>query len=263
MRTAVAEIDEAAIPTCGIAVMAKASIAGRTKTRLVPPLTFEEAAQCNTAFLRDIADNVLAASAEVPIAGYIAYGPAHARPFFEDTLPREIALIEACYPTLGDCLDHTIAQLLERGHRFAVVLNSDSPTLPTSLLVETARILARPGDRTVFGPALDGGYYLLGLKAKHPRLFQDITWSTERVAQQTLERAAELDLPAHILPTWYDIDDVAGLKMLRAELFEGQSFAPDLRPAQPRHTRALLQSLIETSDLKDRLNLNALRRAAE
>jgi glycosyltransferase A (GT-A) superfamily protein (DUF2064 family) len=57
MRTAVAEIDNAAIPTCGIAVMAKASIAGRTKTRLVPPLTFDEAAQCNTAFLRDIADN--------------------------------------------------------------------------------------------------------------------------------------------------------------------------------------------------------------
>jgi glycosyltransferase A (GT-A) superfamily protein (DUF2064 family) len=56
MRTAFADIDNAAVPTCGIAVMAKASIPGRTKTRLVPPLTFEEAAQCNTAFLRDVAD---------------------------------------------------------------------------------------------------------------------------------------------------------------------------------------------------------------
>src|SRR5215471_2898732 len=192
MRTAVAEIDNTAVPTCGIAVMAKASIAGRTKTRLVPPLTYEEAAQCNTAFLRDIAD-------------YIAYGPAHARPFFQENLPREIALIEACYPTLGECLDYTIAQLLERGHRFAVVLNSDSPTLPTSLLVETAHVLAQPGDRAVFGPAIDGGYYLLGLKAQHHRLFGDIAWSTERVAQQTLERAAELNLPVHILPTWYDV----------------------------------------------------------
>jgi hypothetical protein len=138
MRTAVAEIDNTAVATCGIAVMAKASIAGRSKTRLVPPLTFEEAAQCNTAFLRDIADNILAASANASIAGYIAYGPAHARPFFQENLPREIALIEACYPTLGECLDYTIAQLLERGHRAAVVLNSDSPTLPTSLLVETS-----------------------------------------------------------------------------------------------------------------------------
>ena len=80
MRTAVGEIDKAAIPTCGIAVMAKASIAGRTKTRLVPPLTFEEAAQCNTAFLRDIADNILAASAEVSIAGYMAHPNRRSRP---------------------------------------------------------------------------------------------------------------------------------------------------------------------------------------
>src|SRR4029453_19437669 len=95
MRAAVAEIDKPAVPTCGIAVMAKASIAGRTKTRLVPPLTFEQAAQCNTAFLRDIADNILAASAQASIAGYIAYGPADARPLFTSRLPREIGLLDA------------------------------------------------------------------------------------------------------------------------------------------------------------------------
>jgi uncharacterized protein len=83
------------------------------------------------------------------------------------------------------------------------------------------------------------------------------------VTQQTLERAAELDLPVHILPTWYDVDDVVALKMLQAELFEGQSFAPELRPAQARHTRALIQSLVETADLKERLACNAFRRAAE
>ena len=80
MRPAFADIDNAADATCGIAVMAKASIPGRTKTRLVPPLTFEEAAQCNTAFLRDVADNILTASARASIAGYIAYSPAHSRP---------------------------------------------------------------------------------------------------------------------------------------------------------------------------------------
>jgi len=53
------------------------------------------------------------------------------------------------------------------------------------------------------------------------------------------------------------------LKMLRAELFEGQSFAPDLCPAQPRHTRTLIQSLIEASDLEERLAFNPLKRAAE
>ena len=263
MPTAVADIDNGLVPTCGIAVMAKASFPGCTKTRLVPPLTFDEAAKCNTAFLRDIADNILTTSAQASIAGYIAYGPAHARPFFQENLPREVALIEACYPTLGDCLDFAISQLLERGHRAAVVLNSDSPTLPASLLVETAEVLARPGDQAVFGPAYDGGYYLLGVKAPHHRLFQDIAWSTEHVTHQTLERAAELHLPVHILPKWYDVDDIGGLKMLLAELFEGQSIAPELCPAPARHTRALIQSLVETSDLKDRLALNASRGAAE
>src|SRR5260370_34563371 len=98
MRPAFADTDNAAVPTCGIAVMAKASIPGRTKTRLVPPLTFEEAAPCNTAFLRDVADNSLTASAQASIAGHIAYGHDHSLPFFEANLPCQAALIDACYP---------------------------------------------------------------------------------------------------------------------------------------------------------------------
>jgi uncharacterized protein len=263
MRSAVLGSDNASVSACGIAVMAKASVPGRTKTRLVPPLTFDQAAQCNTAFLRDIAENILTASAEASIAGYVAYGPTDARGFFQEHLPREIALIEASYPSLGDCLDHAIAQLLARGHRTAVVVNSDSPTLPTSLLVETAELLGRPGERVVLGPTIDGGYYLLGVKARHPRLLEDIAWSTERVAQQTLERAAELHLPVHMLPTWYDVDDIASFKILLSELFEGQSFAPRLSPARAHHTRALIQSLLEIPDLKDHLVHNTFRRAAE
>jgi rSAM/selenodomain-associated transferase 1 len=260
MRSAV---ENAMVRACGIAVMAKASVPGRTKTRLVPPLSFDQAAQCNTAFLRDIAENILTASAEASIAGYIAYDPPDARRFFEENVPPEIALIEASYPSLGDCLEQAIAQLLARGHRAAVVVNSDSPTLPTSLLVETAELLGQPGEHVVLGPALDGGYYLLGVKARHPRLLEDIAWSTERVAQQTLERAAELHLPVHMLPRWYDVDDIATFKILLSELFEGQSFAPPLLPARALHTRALIQSLLEIPDLKDHLVHNTFRRAAE
>ncbi len=65
--------------SCGIAFMAKASAPGRAKTRLVPPLTFDEAAALNTAFLQDVADNVLLAARHATppagIAGYAAYGP--------------------------------------------------------------------------------------------------------------------------------------------------------------------------------------------
>jgi uncharacterized protein len=263
MRTTASDQSTAMRRSCGIAVMAKASTPGQTKTRLVPPLTPDEAARCNTAFLRDIADSILAASAQAQIAGYMAFSPPDARPFFQKQMPATIGLIEACAPDFGECLHSTLVQLLERGHDHAVVLNSDSPTLPTSLLIETAAVLAQPGERMVLGPADDGGYYLLGVKRAYRRLFEDIAWSTERVARQTLDRAAELRLPVHMLPTWYDVDDASALRMLQAELFEGRSFAPELRPNQPRHTLALLRSLLDRTDLQDRLGGNVLGRAAE
>src|SRR5207245_1184823 len=87
-------------------------------------------------------------------------------------------------------------------YREAAAFNSDSPTLPTSRLVETANVLAQPGDRAVLGPASDGGYYLLGLKQAHPHIFDDIAWSTSRVAEETLARAREIGLDVHVLAPW-------------------------------------------------------------
>ena len=254
--------DRSGVASCGIAVMAKASLPGKTKTRLVPPLTFDEAAAFNTAFIQDVAANIAAAGREAPIAAYMAYGPAGATAFFESILPPSVGLIEAWHPDFGDCLFTAIDQVLARGHASAVVLNSDSPTLPTALLVETARLLARPGDRAVLGPSSDGGYYLLGLKARHRRLFEDVTWSTEHVARQTRERAAEIGLETHVLPEWYDVDDVASLRTLHGELIEGKSFASNLPPGPAAHSAALLAR----TDLADRLDADAasvVMRAAE
>jgi rSAM/selenodomain-associated transferase 1 len=241
--------------SCGIAFMAKASAPGRAKTRLVPPLTFEEAAALNTAFLQDVADNVLLAARDAEIAGYAAFGPPGSEDFFHRILPPAIGLIEAWLPNFGDCLLRTIQQILANGHGAAVVLNSDSPTLPAALLVETAEVLARPGDRAVLGPSSDGGYYLLGLKAAHRHMFADIAWSTERVAQQTLERAREIGLDVHRLPVWYDVDDIEGLSRLYAELgvTAARRHAADrLAPHHGVHSAALLDSLWRDRDFNRR-----------
>src|SRR5438270_386008 len=73
-RAAAAENDQhRTVASCGVAIMAKASAPGRTKTRLVPPLTFEQAAALNTAFLQDVAGNLLLAGRHAPIAGYVAF----------------------------------------------------------------------------------------------------------------------------------------------------------------------------------------------
>ena len=232
--------------------MAKASAPGRAKTRLVPPLTFEEAAALNTAFLQDVADNVLAAAQHAGIAGYAAFGPPGSEDFFQRTLPPAIGLIDAWLPNFGDCLLRTIEQILGRGHDAAVVLNADSPTLPTAFLVETAAVLARPGDRAVLGPSSDGGYYLLGLKTAHRNMFHDIAWSTERVATQTLERAREIGLDVHRLPVWYDVDEVDDLSRLHAELNGGAARPLDHQPHNAAHTAALLTRLWRDRDFHRR-----------
>jgi len=258
--------ERSGVASCGIAVMAKASLPGKTKTRLVPPLTFDEAAAFNTAFLRDVAANIAAAGQEASVACYMAYGPPGASAFFESHFPPSVGLIESWHKNFGDCLFVAIEQVLARGHTSAVVLNSDSPTLPTALLVETARVLAAPGDRAVLGPSSDGGYYLLGLKRAHRRLFEDVAWSTEAVARQTHARAAEIGLAVHVLPEWYDVDDVASLQLLRGEVIEGRAFAADLRRAAATHATELLGALLARTDLARRLDQGATpvpMRAAE
>ncbi len=233
--------------SCGIAVMAKASAPGRTKTRLVPPLSYEQAAALNTAFLQDISENLLLAGRHAGIAGYAAYAPRGAEDFFHRILPRDIGLIEACLPNFGDCLLHTIEEIFARAHGSAVVLNSDSPTLPTARLIETADTLARPGERAVLGPSSDGGYYLLGLKTAHRRIFEDIAWSTERVAAQTLDRARELRLDVHMLPVWYDVDDVEGLRRLNAEVRQARAPGSALDRHQPHHAPATATLMLSLS----------------
>jgi rSAM/selenodomain-associated transferase 1 len=238
---------------CAIAIMAKASAPGRTKTRLVPPLTFEQAAALNTTFIQDIAGNLLAAGSRIAIAGYVAFAPAGAEAFFRDALPSDIGLIDACLPSLGECL---VKEIFARGHAAAVVLNSDSPTLPTALLIETASMLAQPGERAVLGPCTDGGYYLLGLKTFHRRLFEDITWGTARVAAQTLERAREVKLDVHLLPPWYDVDDVEGLRRLHGELASaraGQAKSDPHTPYFPAATATLMRNLTAGALIRDQL----------
>jgi rSAM/selenodomain-associated transferase 1 len=218
---------------CAIAIMAKAPRAGRCKTRLVPPLSPEQAAGLSRAFLRDITGNLALAARHAEISPYVAYAPAGEQSLFDGLLAPGTRLVLAdgagAMPDgvcgFGTCLFHAIETLLGAGHGAACVLNADSPNLPTGILVRAAAILAAPGDRAVMAPAEDGGYTLLGMKAPHARLFADIAWSTEQVAAQTRARAREAGLELVELPVWYDVDDRAALLRLAVDLQNGEGYA--------------------------------------
>jgi glycosyltransferase A (GT-A) superfamily protein (DUF2064 family) len=214
-------------------------------------LTFDEAAALNTAFLQDMADNLLVAGCHAGIAGYVAFAPAGSEELFRRILPSPIGLIDACLPNLGNCLLSTSREIFARGHGSAVLLNADSPTLPTGLLIEAASALAQPGERAVLGPSSDGGYYLIGLKTVHHRLFKDIAWSTEHVAAQTLERAREISLDVRVLPAWYDADDAEDLRRLSSDVRQLLPSARELDPRKPYYpvaTEALLANLTLASE---------------
>ena len=242
------------IAFCGVAVMAKASQPGLTKTRLCPPLTFEEAANFNTAFLKDIAENLIAASARTSLAGTMAFGPPRSEAFFRQHLRGDIALHEVWRADFGDCLREAMRRQFVAGHRAACVLNSDSPSLPIELLAEMVDVLSRPGDRAVLGPSTDGGYYLLASKTLHPHLFKGVAWSTDAVFSQTLERAAGIGLPVHVLPEWYDIDDAAALRLLAEELLAGKRFSASLQSSPAPNSTALLETMFQAANLGERLD---------
>jgi rSAM/selenodomain-associated transferase 1 len=226
--------------SCAIGVMAKAPQAGRSKTRLCPPLTADQAAAMSAAFLRDTTENLLAASRHAAIAPYAAYAPAGTETLLRSCLAEGTALLladgSAPMPEgvagFGRCLLHAIQGMLAAGHAAACVLSSDSPTIPTAVLVQAADLLRAPGDRAVLGPADDGGYYLLGLKAPHAAMFRDIAWSTETVADATRARAREIGLELIELEPWYDVDDAASLGVLLRETV-GYA-APETRAAIAR-----------------------------
>ena len=96
----------------------------------------------------------------------------------------------------------------------------------------------------ILGPSRDGGYYLLGLKAPHRRLFEDVAWSTDQVAAQTLARAAEIGLEVNVLPEWYDVDDAGSLRMLCAELDEARPLPIGSAAPRGRPFRALMRALL-------------------
>jgi rSAM/selenodomain-associated transferase 1 len=225
--------------------MVKAPRSGEVKTRLVPPLRAEEASLLSACFVRDILANLLAVADSVPVDCFAAYSPAGSEALFRDFLPPQIRLLPPRSIGLADSLPDAVEDLIARGYEGACLVNADSPTLPSSLLLEAFASLCIPGDRVVLGPAADGGYYLIGLKHPHRQLFHDIAWSTDRVYEQTADRAGSMGLEVVTLPVWYDVDDAASLAWLCGELLGGR------RPPQcicdgyvASHTRNYLRSLI-------------------
>ncbi|MGH7416235.1 MAG: TIGR04282 family arsenosugar biosynthesis glycosyltransferase, partial [Candidatus Rokuibacteriota bacterium] len=115
---------------------------------------------------------------------------------------------------------------LSDGHRGAIAIDSDTPTLPTAFLQQAVDRMTDPTVDVVLGPTEDGGYYLIGVRAARAELFQEMEWSTPRVLEETLRRAATAGLRLACLPPWFDVDTPDDLVRLRDVLVRQRGHAP-------------------------------------
>jgi rSAM/selenodomain-associated transferase 1 len=230
---------------CAMGVMIKTPRNGFSKTRLSPPLAPEEAASISRCFLKDTSSAIEALSQKDPfVVGVAVYTPVGSEADLADLLPSGFKMIAQREASFGTRLLGATQDLFSVGFSAVCLINSDSPTLPFHYLRDLAAFLKEPKDRMVIGPCWDGGYYLLGLRRAHARLFEDITWNTDQVYAETVQRSKEINLPAITLPAWYDVDDQRSLSRLLSELFpeRANEAVPQGSPAP--YTKEFLRQIL-------------------
>lgn len=190
-------------PRIAVAIMAKAPVPGQVKTRLVPPLTHEQAAALAGQLLHETVRLV----GELPgVERIIAVAPAEAVGQVRPLAPASFRLMPQRGETLGDRLADVFRQTFLDGVQGAVALGADHPHLPRRYLEMAVSALQRSRNQVVLGPTEDGGYYLIGLSRPHPELFRDLPWSRPELLDATCARARRLGLVVHLLPIWFDLD---------------------------------------------------------
>lgn len=216
--------DPATAQPRALIVFAKYPLSGKVKTRLSPPLTPEEAAALYGCMLED---SVAMARTLSGITPFIFYQNDPGAAQYFKTLAPEILSSPQAGENLGERLKNAFAGTFKRGFTEVAVIGTDSPDLPSEYICEAFSRLDEEQIDVVFGPAEDGGYYLLGLKRVWGELFRGLPWSSRELLAASIERAKALSLGVSLLPSWHDIDTEADLK--RAALLDKKSPARNTR----------------------------------
>ena len=189
-----------------VIIFTKAPIPGTVKTRLSPPLTPDEAATLHGTLILDAIERANG----LPVTLYIAGAPDIAHPFFKVLEGRYGArLLPQEGDDLGTRMSGAMQKAFELGHRRVILAGTDLPTFTRSHLTQAVDHLTTHD--VVLGPTTDGGYYLIGLRAAVPELFQGIAWSTPTVLEETRKTAAAQGLSVALLSECQDLDMVDDL----------------------------------------------------
>lgn len=209
-----------------VVVIAKEPVPGRVKTRLTPPFTPDEAALLARAALAD----TLAAVAATPVARRVlALDGAPG-----DWLPPGFDVFPQCGGGLDERLAAAFADAYATLPAPMVLIGMDTPQVTPGLLAEAAGALEGGEADAVFGPAADGGYWLLGLRRPDRSLLAGVPMSRPDTGRRQLDRLTEAGLRVAMMPELTDVDTVREAELVAAAI-PGSAFAAAFRlaAAQP------------------------------
>jgi len=210
-------------------VFAKVPRPGHVKTRLTPVLTSSEAARLYDAFLRDALEQYKELAADV----HLYFAPPLPDPPLSD-IPDDVKVLVQEGEGLGERMKNAARDTLRGGYERTTIIGTDHPTLPVGFVRQSLGAL--DAARSVcIGPSEDGGFYLLGMNAYYPQLFEGMTYSHDNVFTDTLARVGTTDARLTVLPQWYDVDTPAMLERMLIDLKDENVQAP--------HTRRMVETL--------------------
>lgn len=194
----------------GLIIFAREPVPGKVKTRLARDIGDKAASDLYDAMLKDTINNACSLK-DVRI---LIFWALENEPFPVLNSAVHLEMFRQNGNNLGERMTNAFETAFSEGISACCIIGSDSPDLPLELIVQAFDQLACTETDVVYGPAEDGGYYLLGMKQLWRRLFEEILWSSPSVINTTLDRIDELKLHGTSLPVWYDIDTISELQRL-------------------------------------------------
>lgn len=215
-----------------LGLFAKKPRAGDSKTRLAAETSPAWAEQAASAFLLDS----VAKFATFADERFLVYTPAEERNYFRNISSSCFQLRPQIDGDLGQRMSDFFLAHMRTGQERIIVLGTDSPTLPRQFVEQAFAELATAD--VILGPAMDGGYYLLGCARRLPPVFEGIAWSSRTVLAETIARLGDPTWRVALLPPWYDVDTLDDWLLLRGHLSALRRAGID--PEAPRTERLTL-----------------------
>lgn len=213
-----------------LVIFAKAPLAGFAKTRLIPALGQQGAADLAQRLLEHTLREALTSDVG---AVELCVTPSASNPVWQTVrLPANVCLTDQGEGDLGERMARAAGRVVAKGESI-VLIGTDCPQLDAAQLRQAVGAL-QCSDATLV-PAFDGGYVLLGLTQFDASIFSGIIWSTSSVMNDTMDRLKRLDWRVQTLPTLHDIDEPSDLKWLPKSWIVSASVKPSAEKQFPQH----------------------------